>query len=111
MPIKTEGLLFAANTSKAVPQVSDRCPFGSSEGCFGDADCNGCCGPGCGGCSGYYTNACLAHDNCVGNYGQTSCFNLLPAAIASLAEAVNNGYGDWPPRGDEDEFYLEENAY
>lgn len=83
------------------------------DGCFGGPECNGCCGgPNCT-CSGYYTNECLAHDNCVGHYGQVACLGVFPAAAGSLVRAIRDG-GDWPayrspsPRHDEplDEFYY-----
>lgn len=34
-----------------------------------DLSCLGCCGPGCWGCTGCYTQACLAHDLCVAAFG------------------------------------------
>jgi hypothetical protein len=90
-------------------QDPDRCPFGPTQGCFGGSDCNGCCGAGCE-CSGFYTTQCLAHDNCVGSFGQLSCVSLFPASAASLVVAYERGYGDWPPGGSddgEDDYYLE----
>lgn len=49
-------------------------------------DCQGCCGAGCWGCTGCYTNACDAHDNCVVIWGYThpNCNGLLALAIASM---------------------------
>lgn len=49
-------------------------------------DCLGCCGPGCWGCTGCYTSACLAHDVCVGEYGayHPTCMVLLAEAVASM---------------------------
>lgn len=64
---------------------------------FGGNECNGCCGGGCWSCSGYYTYACLAHDNCVATLGQFDCVGLFPAAAASLISAIENGGGDWGP--------------
>ncbi len=47
-------------------------------------ECSGCCGPGCWGCTGVYSDECLAHDNCVGVKGPGRCHHLLPAAIWSI---------------------------
>jgi hypothetical protein len=46
--------------------------------------CHGCCGPGCWGCSGCYTAACLAHDNCVNENGY---FTSASDALAVIAAA------------------------
>lgn len=73
---------------------------------FGGTDCNGCCGGGCSTCTGVYTNACLAHDNCVSanGYFAMSCNRIFPAAVASTARAVGNGgcdpWDDWCRSGD-----------
>lgn len=47
--------------------------------------CHGCCGYGCLGCTGVYTPACYAHDQCVSQYGywDPRCRALLAAAIYS----------------------------
>jgi hypothetical protein len=47
--------------------------------------CLGCCGPSCWGCTGCYTNACLAHDLCVMMQGYTApkCNRLLFLAALS----------------------------
>ena len=47
--------------------------------------CLGCCGPSCWGCTGCYTNACLAHDLCVMIHGYTApqCNRLLFLAALS----------------------------
>jgi hypothetical protein len=49
------------------------------------AYCLGCCGPSCWGCTGCYTQACLAHDLCAGFYGHASsrCLRLLYLAALS----------------------------
>ena len=51
-----------------------------------DTNCCGCCGPGCWGCSGCWTEACLAHDQCVDEKGyiHPTCMVLLQAAIESM---------------------------
>jgi hypothetical protein len=55
-------------------------------------ECHGCCGPGCWGCSGCYTAACLAHDNCVNDNGYftTACDALAVIAAASMVGCVVN---------------------
>jgi hypothetical protein len=49
-------------------------------------ECHGCCGPGCWGCSGCYTAACLAHDDCVNENGYftSACDVLAVVAVASM---------------------------
>jgi len=56
----------------------------SDESDSGD-DCFGCCGYGCIGCTGIYTDECRAHDACVRVLGHEHpmCLALLAPAIAS----------------------------
>lgn len=56
-------------------------------------DCNGCCGPACWGCTGCYTGACEAHDNCVTVWGAQSptCIALLAGAVASMCSQCGIG--------------------
>ena len=49
-------------------------------------DCFGCCGPGCWGCTGCYTDACREHDQCVADHGHLRCLAGLIAATKSLIE-------------------------
>jgi hypothetical protein len=58
-----------------------------------DPDCLGCCGNGCDGCMGCYTQACYEHDRCIrdaiaaGSWSpQMRCLHLLMAAAASAWE-------------------------
>ena len=51
----------------------------------GKSMCMGCCGPSCWGCTGCYTSACLAHDQCVARYGYLAarCYHILYLAALS----------------------------
>lgn len=56
-----------------------------------EEDCLGCCGNGCTGCMGCYTQLCYQHDSCIRKYGagmraHLRCLYLLPAAAASAWE-------------------------
>jgi len=54
-------------------------------------DCFGCCGPGCWGCTGCYTKACRAHDQCVKDHGHLHCLlGLIPAIWSLIAECLLN---------------------
>jgi len=54
-------------------------------------DCFGCCGPGCWGCTGCYTKACRAHDQCVKDHGHLHCLlGLIPAIISLIGECLLN---------------------
>lgn len=55
-----------------------------------DDDCFGCCGPGCWGCTGCYTNKCAQHDQCVKDHGHFHfrCLAKLIPAIFSLVECA-----------------------
>lgn len=59
--------------------------FRPFENARADDDCLGCCGPCYWGCTGCYTQACLAHDLCLGTYPATSeiCMAMLALAINS----------------------------
>lgn len=66
-----------------------KCPAKTSAA-YGD--CHGCCGAGCWGCTNCYTNACLAHDNCVNDLGyfHPVCQALSTWAAASMVGCVVN---------------------
>lgn len=55
-------------------------------------ECHGCCGPGCWGCSGCYTEACRLHDNCTNENGYltSACDALLVVAVASMTNCLLN---------------------
>lgn len=56
-------------------------------------DCFGCCGPGCWGCTGCYTKACRAHDQCVKDHGHLDIrclIGLIPAIWSLISECLLN---------------------
>lgn len=58
-------------------------------------DCFGCCGPGCWGCTGCYTDACRAHDQCVADHGHLRCLGGLIPAIGSLISECLLNFSWW----------------
>lgn len=49
-------------------------------------DCLGCCGLGCGGCTGICTDECYSHDLCVRQLGHRACLVLLWGAVLSVVD-------------------------
>lgn len=78
--------MYASYRQQSQPKITNKLIAGKSVSSNLD-QCFGCCGAACWGCTGCWTGACAAHDECVrrhDDYFASECMALLDDAIASM---------------------------